>query len=110
MTAPSSSFIPTPLAHADNQGEGHPRGAPLQCVESIKTTCVKSHRNVGSRNCRSCEFGAKKQRKEDQHIKRTKNILWKSITKTGAQNYYQKSSTWPEMVLHGTSYLLEDSS
>ncbi|GFT98786.1 uncharacterized protein TNCV_3792271 [Trichonephila clavipes] len=28
--ASSSSFIPTPLAHADNQGEGHPRGgAPL---------------------------------------------------------------------------------
>ncbi|GFW78045.1 hypothetical protein TNCV_135151 [Trichonephila clavipes] len=26
MTAPSSSFIPTPLAHADNQRDGHPRG------------------------------------------------------------------------------------
>ncbi|GFT82658.1 hypothetical protein TNCV_1634321 [Trichonephila clavipes] len=26
MAASSSSFIPTPLAHADNQGEGHPRG------------------------------------------------------------------------------------
>ncbi|GFV70893.1 hypothetical protein TNCV_3040881 [Trichonephila clavipes] len=23
-------FIPTPLAHADNQGEGHQRGTPLQ--------------------------------------------------------------------------------
>ncbi|GFW49635.1 hypothetical protein TNCV_2844161 [Trichonephila clavipes] len=30
MAPSSSSFIPTPLAHADNQGEGHPRGAPLQ--------------------------------------------------------------------------------
>ncbi|PRD18641.1 UNVERIFIED_CONTAM: hypothetical protein NCL1_59947 [Trichonephila clavipes] len=26
MTVPSSSFIPTPLAHNDNQSEGHPRG------------------------------------------------------------------------------------
>ncbi|GFU78035.1 hypothetical protein TNCV_4855131 [Trichonephila clavipes] len=32
MAAPSSSVIPTPLAHADNQGEGHPRGVPLQSV------------------------------------------------------------------------------
>ncbi|GFX88173.1 hypothetical protein TNCV_159871 [Trichonephila clavipes] len=30
MAASSSSFIPTPLAQADNQGEGHPRGALLQ--------------------------------------------------------------------------------
>ncbi|GFV39926.1 uncharacterized protein TNCV_1808381 [Trichonephila clavipes] len=30
--ASSSSVIPTPLAHADNQGEGHPRVAPLQGV------------------------------------------------------------------------------
>ncbi|GFT53943.1 uncharacterized protein TNCV_418481 [Trichonephila clavipes] len=30
MAASSSSFIPTPLAQADNLGEGHPRGAPLQ--------------------------------------------------------------------------------
>ncbi|GFU65980.1 hypothetical protein TNCV_3458441 [Trichonephila clavipes] len=30
MAASSSSVIPTPLAHADNQGEGHPRGASLQ--------------------------------------------------------------------------------
>ncbi|GFU79684.1 uncharacterized protein TNCV_4036911 [Trichonephila clavipes] len=29
MAASNSSFIPTPLAHADNQGEGHQRGAPL---------------------------------------------------------------------------------
>ncbi|GFT89591.1 uncharacterized protein TNCV_1610771 [Trichonephila clavipes] len=28
MTASSSSVVPTPLAHADNQGEGHPRGRP----------------------------------------------------------------------------------
>ncbi|GFV66838.1 hypothetical protein TNCV_4303991 [Trichonephila clavipes] len=28
MSASSSSVIPTPLAHADNQGEGHPRGRP----------------------------------------------------------------------------------
>ncbi|GFV54276.1 uncharacterized protein TNCV_4365511 [Trichonephila clavipes] len=28
--AVSSSFIPTPLDHADNLGEGHPRGVPLQ--------------------------------------------------------------------------------
>ncbi|GFX87756.1 uncharacterized protein TNCV_2190331 [Trichonephila clavipes] len=27
MTTPSSSFIPTLLAHADNQRDGHPRGA-----------------------------------------------------------------------------------
>ncbi|GFW78811.1 uncharacterized protein TNCV_4262311 [Trichonephila clavipes] len=26
----ASSFIPTPLPPADNQGEGHPRGEPLQ--------------------------------------------------------------------------------
>ncbi|PRD22095.1 UNVERIFIED_CONTAM: hypothetical protein NCL1_50035 [Trichonephila clavipes] len=30
MAASSSSCIPTPLAHADDQGEGHPRGASLQ--------------------------------------------------------------------------------
>ncbi|GFV78160.1 hypothetical protein TNCV_1036281 [Trichonephila clavipes] len=30
MIASSSSFIPTPLAYADNQGEGLPRGVPLQ--------------------------------------------------------------------------------
>ncbi|GFT65410.1 hypothetical protein TNCV_1609391 [Trichonephila clavipes] len=30
MTAPSSSFISTPLAHADNQGEGHPKVATSQ--------------------------------------------------------------------------------
>ncbi|GFT43486.1 uncharacterized protein TNCV_815311 [Trichonephila clavipes] len=30
MAASSSSVIPTPLAHADNQGEGQPRGVPLQ--------------------------------------------------------------------------------
>ncbi|GFX86418.1 endonuclease-reverse transcriptase [Trichonephila clavipes] len=30
MAASSSSFIPTPLAHTDNHGEGHSRGAPLQ--------------------------------------------------------------------------------
>ncbi|GFX01473.1 uncharacterized protein TNCV_1864471 [Trichonephila clavipes] len=30
MAASSSSFIPIPLGHADNQGEGHLRGAPLQ--------------------------------------------------------------------------------
>ncbi|GFU68007.1 uncharacterized protein TNCV_2823501 [Trichonephila clavipes] len=29
MASSSSSFIPTPLAHADNQGEGHPREAPF---------------------------------------------------------------------------------
>ncbi|GFS97110.1 hypothetical protein TNCV_184591 [Trichonephila clavipes] len=31
MTASSSSFIPTPIVRDDNQGEGHSRGAPLQC-------------------------------------------------------------------------------
>ncbi|GFU32966.1 hypothetical protein TNCV_4155531 [Trichonephila clavipes] len=30
MATSSSSVITTPLAHADNQGEGHPRGTPLQ--------------------------------------------------------------------------------
>ncbi|GFW40313.1 hypothetical protein TNCV_1018711 [Trichonephila clavipes] len=29
MAASGSSFIPTPLTHADNLGEGHPREAPL---------------------------------------------------------------------------------
>ncbi|GFT32982.1 uncharacterized protein TNCV_149641 [Trichonephila clavipes] len=29
MAASSSSFIPTPLAHADNQREGPPRETPL---------------------------------------------------------------------------------
>ncbi|GFV82794.1 uncharacterized protein TNCV_4147621 [Trichonephila clavipes] len=28
MAASGSSFIPTPLAHANNLGEGHPRGRP----------------------------------------------------------------------------------
>ncbi|PRD22866.1 UNVERIFIED_CONTAM: hypothetical protein NCL1_47943 [Trichonephila clavipes] len=28
MAASSSSVIPTPLAHADNQGEGHPKSSP----------------------------------------------------------------------------------
>ncbi|GFU64000.1 hypothetical protein TNCV_245781 [Trichonephila clavipes] len=30
MAASGSSFNPTPLAHADNLGKGHPRGSPLQ--------------------------------------------------------------------------------
>ncbi|GFX53577.1 uncharacterized protein TNCV_2326921 [Trichonephila clavipes] len=30
MATSGSSFNPTPLAHADNLGEGHSRGAPLQ--------------------------------------------------------------------------------
>ncbi|GFU07238.1 hypothetical protein TNCV_1113721 [Trichonephila clavipes] len=34
MEASSSSFIPTPLAHADNQGEGYPRGPPLHWRET----------------------------------------------------------------------------
>ncbi|GFX31355.1 hypothetical protein TNCV_2061731 [Trichonephila clavipes] len=29
MATSSSSVIPTPLAHSDNQGEGHPWGSPL---------------------------------------------------------------------------------
>ncbi|GFW39720.1 hypothetical protein TNCV_3188911 [Trichonephila clavipes] len=29
MAASSSSFVPTPLAHADNQGSGQPRRVPL---------------------------------------------------------------------------------
>ncbi|GFU63570.1 hypothetical protein TNCV_4256111 [Trichonephila clavipes] len=36
MAASSSSFIPTPLAHADSQGEGHPRGTPLHDNENEK--------------------------------------------------------------------------
>ncbi|GFW72914.1 hypothetical protein TNCV_830382 [Trichonephila clavipes] len=39
MAAPSSSFIPTPLAHADNQGEGHPRGASLHS-NSFRTAMI----------------------------------------------------------------------
>ncbi|GFV83189.1 hypothetical protein TNCV_1899161 [Trichonephila clavipes] len=35
MAASGSSFIPTPLAHADNQGEGPPRGAPLQSEQLV---------------------------------------------------------------------------
>ncbi|GFW85199.1 DNA_pol_B_2 domain-containing protein [Trichonephila clavipes] len=31
MTGPSSSFIPTPLAHADNQRDGHPRFFTSSC-------------------------------------------------------------------------------
>ncbi|GFU40460.1 hypothetical protein TNCV_1208251 [Trichonephila clavipes] len=30
MSASSSSLISTPLAHTDNQGEGHQKRAPLQ--------------------------------------------------------------------------------
>ncbi|GFX23600.1 hypothetical protein TNCV_3770731 [Trichonephila clavipes] len=30
MATSGSSFNPTPLAHADNLEEGHPRGSPLQ--------------------------------------------------------------------------------
>ncbi|GFX59750.1 hypothetical protein TNCV_1777891 [Trichonephila clavipes] len=30
MAASGSSFNPTPLAHADNLGEGQPKGSPLQ--------------------------------------------------------------------------------
>ncbi|GFU71622.1 hypothetical protein TNCV_3035621 [Trichonephila clavipes] len=33
-----SSVIPTPLAHADNQGEGHPRGEPSQDVNDHMST------------------------------------------------------------------------
>ncbi|GFX26623.1 hypothetical protein TNCV_4536341 [Trichonephila clavipes] len=36
MAASCSSFIPTPLAHADNQGEGHPRGAPFHMYKHYK--------------------------------------------------------------------------
>ncbi|GFY12399.1 hypothetical protein TNCV_1798211 [Trichonephila clavipes] len=32
MAASSSSLIPTPLAHANNRGEGQPRGAQLQVI------------------------------------------------------------------------------
>ncbi|GFU39103.1 hypothetical protein TNCV_1849991 [Trichonephila clavipes] len=35
MAVSSSSVIPTPLAHFDNQGEGHPRGALLQLNNGI---------------------------------------------------------------------------
>ncbi|GFU96803.1 hypothetical protein TNCV_3512501 [Trichonephila clavipes] len=35
MAASNSSFIPAPLAHADNLGEGHPRGAPLQVTRLV---------------------------------------------------------------------------
>ncbi|GFW67121.1 hypothetical protein TNCV_4031361 [Trichonephila clavipes] len=38
MAASSSSVIPTLLAHADNQGEEHPRGAPLQMLGRIRRT------------------------------------------------------------------------
>ncbi|GFW06679.1 hypothetical protein TNCV_3287801 [Trichonephila clavipes] len=35
VAASGSSFIPTPLAHTDNQGEGHPRGPPLQSIRLL---------------------------------------------------------------------------
>ncbi|GFW22224.1 hypothetical protein TNCV_1429781 [Trichonephila clavipes] len=35
MTASCSSFIPTPLPHADTLGEGYPRGAPLQIFHTF---------------------------------------------------------------------------
>ncbi|GFW29569.1 hypothetical protein TNCV_1549801 [Trichonephila clavipes] len=35
MTAPGSSFIPTPIAHADNQRDGHPRVATSQGVFNL---------------------------------------------------------------------------
>ncbi|GFV47245.1 hypothetical protein TNCV_4829011 [Trichonephila clavipes] len=35
MAASSSSFIPTSPAHADNHGEGHPRGTPLHALYSF---------------------------------------------------------------------------
>ncbi|GFX94188.1 hypothetical protein TNCV_4292331 [Trichonephila clavipes] len=34
MATSGSLFIPTPLAHADNLGEGHPNGAPSQSLHS----------------------------------------------------------------------------
>ncbi|GFT79032.1 reverse transcriptase [Trichonephila clavipes] len=37
MAVSSSSFIPTPLADADNQ-EGHPKGVPLQLHQSKRVT------------------------------------------------------------------------
>ncbi|GFU58887.1 hypothetical protein TNCV_964871 [Trichonephila clavipes] len=38
MAASSSSLIPTPLTHADNQGEGHPRGVTLQGAARVYVT------------------------------------------------------------------------
>ncbi|GFY41261.1 uncharacterized protein TNIN_343801 [Trichonephila inaurata madagascariensis] len=35
MAASSSSFIPTPLAHADNLGEGHPRTYRIDVIKKI---------------------------------------------------------------------------
>ncbi|GFY11491.1 uncharacterized protein TNCV_3183291 [Trichonephila clavipes] len=63
MTAFSSSFILTPLAHADNQGEGHPRGAPLQPSSKgyvvllmrqhgLQATALVCLRIVGDTTCR----------------------------------------------------------
>ncbi|GFX01786.1 hypothetical protein TNCV_1021891 [Trichonephila clavipes] len=43
MSASSSSVIPTPLAHADNQGEGHPRGHPHKVTSSE----IKAVRRMG---------------------------------------------------------------
>ncbi|GFV20933.1 hypothetical protein TNCV_4532021 [Trichonephila clavipes] len=36
MAASSSSLIPTPLAHADIQKEGHPREASIQAINVLK--------------------------------------------------------------------------
>ncbi|GFW68050.1 hypothetical protein TNCV_1618111 [Trichonephila clavipes] len=52
MSDTSSSVNPTPLAHADNQGEGHPRGgAPSQYQQedmriSVNLTYIDPLRTV----------------------------------------------------------------
>ncbi|GFX98014.1 myosin-IIIb [Trichonephila clavipes] len=48
MAASSSYFIPTPLAHADNQGERPPRGRPYRSCALVKDTEGKTHSSVGS--------------------------------------------------------------
>ncbi|GFV73740.1 uncharacterized protein TNCV_3548891 [Trichonephila clavipes] len=59
METSSSSFIPTPLAHADNLGEGQPRGASLQFGAQKRT--LYSFKRV-SRG--SCAITAKKAQRQ----------------------------------------------
>ncbi|GFW00768.1 transposable element Tc1 transposase [Trichonephila clavipes] len=54
MATSSSSFIPTPLAHADNQGEEYPRGASLQHSKNVHATQGEDFgkRNMGGKRIR----------------------------------------------------------
>ncbi|GFT55539.1 hypothetical protein TNCV_3320531 [Trichonephila clavipes] len=44
MATSSSSFIPTPLAHASNQGEGYPRGRRYRVqLKMSRQPTLKNH-------------------------------------------------------------------